>query len=123
MTTGDGTGPAAARGGSRAVAAAGAAGIPVVAGLLAAGPLVLALLGGVELVALTGGRWDATWNDGDLGIALAGLVALLVLLGAAWLGGTALGRAARLRLLGWAVAAGALGVAAAVIAAVGLLRS
>lgn len=79
---------------SWALVVAGVLGI--VAGLVAALPLALTMLGVIGVVSLLQDDWDATWNDGDLAFSAVGLLALLVLFAVAWIGGRALAKRARL---------------------------
>lgn len=99
--------------------------VAIAGGLLAAFPLLLTAMLGVELVAQAEGRWDATWNDGDLGISATGAVALLVLVGLAAAAGAGIGGVGRFGRRGAAVAAvlGVLLVAAGAFALVTVMRS
>lgn len=52
----------------------------IVGGLLAALPAFLTVIGLFQLAALSTGRGDPTWNDGDGWYTLAGAVAFVVLI-------------------------------------------
>ncbi|UFS60548.1 hypothetical protein [Subtercola endophyticus] len=79
--------------GWRPAAIVSVAAVALVAGLVAALPLFLTVMGAFQLSALARGGWDATWNDGDAGFTIAGAVALAVILGIAGIVGHGVGRA------------------------------